>query len=89
MLCDTKHEYELQSQLQTNSSHDRQTYVNIDSQMMGVGGYDSWTPNVDEEYQLLENSDNLNETSILLKMNNNNNTNINEFYKDFQQNIYN
>lgn len=39
-----KHNHELSADAQ-NSVH-----VHIDSKMMGIGGYDSWTPNVDEEY---------------------------------------
>jgi len=40
-----------------NATHDHELlpdpnkiYVNLDRKMMGVGGYDSWTPNVDSEY---------------------------------------
>ena len=29
---------------------DRRVYVHVDSSSMGVGGYDSWSPNVAREY---------------------------------------
>jgi hypothetical protein len=32
------------------------TYVNIDLKQMGLGGDDSWSPRVHEEYQLKENA---------------------------------
>eukprot|EP01038_Epipyxis_sp_PR26KG_P004787 gene4787-6714_t len=42
----SNHEYELFEE-DSNCTH-----IHIDSHMMGVGGYDSWSPNVDEEYQI-------------------------------------
>ena len=42
MLTEAKHEHELQP--------DKRIHFHLDSRMMGVGGYDSWTPNVDNQY---------------------------------------
>lgn len=41
------HNYELE-QYKSDSN-----YVHVDSRTMGVGGYDSWSPNVDEEFMIL------------------------------------
>jgi hypothetical protein len=43
-LSAKKHDYELLS------DEDNSVFVHIDSRTMGVGGYDSWTRSVDEEY---------------------------------------
>ncbi|RYH32345.1 hypothetical protein EON65_00770 [archaeon] len=42
-LIEAKHDHEL-------LADDTYVYVNIDSRMMGIGGYDSWSPNVDDEF---------------------------------------
>lgn len=57
-LCDKTHDFELQSH--------GNIYVNIDCKSMGVGGYDSWTPNVESEY-LIDDIDKPIEMSVLLK----------------------
>lgn len=44
-LSSIKHNYSLPS-ISSSSS----TYVHLDAKMMGVGGYDGWSPNVDSEY---------------------------------------
>jgi hypothetical protein len=44
-----KHEYELVVE------PDNCTFVHVDSYTMGVAGYDSWSPNVDPEYQFKPN----------------------------------
>eukprot|EP01041_Mallomonas_annulata_P010826 gene10826-22579_t len=43
MLHECLHEHELQADKDKIDVH-------LDSRMMGIGGYDSWTPNVDDEY---------------------------------------
>jgi hypothetical protein len=43
-LSAKKHDYELMN------DEDNSVFVHIDSRTMGVGGYDSWTRSVDEEY---------------------------------------
>lgn len=43
-LVSKKHEWELEKDEEGGN------FVFIDSRMMGVGGYDSWTPNVDSEF---------------------------------------
>jgi hypothetical protein len=42
-----KHDYELEPH------PDGRIYLNVDSHSMGVGGYDSWSPNVDSECLIL------------------------------------
>lgn len=46
MLDSCLHEHELPTLVDGN------TYVHIDAAMTGVGGYDSWSPNIKEEYLL-------------------------------------
>lgn len=41
-LDQCKHDFELQPE--------KMVHVQLDSRTMGVGGYDSWSPNVDQEY---------------------------------------
>jgi beta-galactosidase len=57
--ADRLHDYELMP------SSDHRVYVHVDSKMMGVGGYDSWTPNVDPDYLIQGRSIT---TSIILKL---------------------
>ena len=40
----TNHDFELAEEA------DRRIHVHVDSHSMGVGGYDSWSPNVDKEF---------------------------------------
>lgn len=42
-LIEARHDHEL-------VADDSCVYVNFDSRMMGIGGYDSWSPNVDDEF---------------------------------------
>lgn len=42
----TPHDFELQEDA------DRRVHVHLDSHMMGVGGFDSWSPNVEAEFLL-------------------------------------
>eukprot|EP01031_Cornospumella_fuschlensis_P040007 gene40007-48743_t len=42
-LIEAKHDHELVADASC-------VYVNFDSRMMGIGGYDSWSPNVDDEF---------------------------------------
>ncbi len=43
-LTKKKHEFELEGD---KEGDEEILYVHIDGRTMGVGGYDSWTPNVD------------------------------------------
>ncbi len=38
------HDYELEPDVEKN------VYVHLDRRMMGVGGYDSWSPNVEKDF---------------------------------------
>lgn len=42
----TLHDYQLEEE------SNRQVHVHVDSYTMGLGGYDSWSPNVSDEYVL-------------------------------------
>lgn len=42
----TPHDFELQEDA------DRRVHVHLDSHMMGLGGFDSWSPNVESEFLL-------------------------------------
>lgn len=46
-LDSTAHDHELLP------DEDRRVHVHVDSFTMGVGGYDSWSPNVDDQYQIV------------------------------------
>jgi hypothetical protein len=48
-LDSTAHDHELVP------DEDHRVHVHVDSYTMGVGGYDSWSPNVDDQYQLVLN----------------------------------
>jgi uncharacterized protein involved in high-affinity Fe2+ transport len=48
-LSRKRHDYELRE------DEDKAIHVHLDSRTMGVGGYDSWTPNVDKEYLIQPN----------------------------------
>jgi hypothetical protein len=52
MLSSCKHQYELEASQATDCGR-RRTYVHLDSSMMGVGGYDSWSPSVDYEHLIV------------------------------------
>jgi len=45
-LDSTTHDHEL------IPDEDRRVHVHVDSYTMGVGGYDSWSPNVDQQFIL-------------------------------------
>lgn len=47
----TQHDFELQEDA------DRRVHVHLDSHMMGVGGFDSWSPNVESEFLLPTNKE--------------------------------
>jgi hypothetical protein len=46
-LDTTTHDFELQEE------QDGRIHVHVDSRTMGVGGVDSWTPHLDEEFKVL------------------------------------
>lgn len=45
-LASHTHDYELQPDADSN------IYVHVDRHMMGIGGFDSWSPNVEPEFVL-------------------------------------
>ena len=60
MLSNSAHEYELRADAENN------IYIHVDSHMMGIGGYDSWSPNVDSD-RLIKGDDRVpKETSVNL-----------------------
>lgn len=50
-LNEKSHDFELLP------ASDKRIYVHLDSQTMGIGGYDSWSPNVDSSYLIKPNKD--------------------------------
>jgi hypothetical protein len=48
-LSQKRHDYELEE------DEDEAIHVHLDYRTMGVGGYDSWTPNVDKDYLIQPN----------------------------------
>ena len=49
--CSHNHDLD-EEQIAANKDQINHTYVHVDSKHMGVGGYDSWSPNVDQLYQI-------------------------------------
>jgi beta-galactosidase len=83
--------YSLEALEKANHNHelrqdeDGKIHIHIDSKTMGVGGYDSWSPNVDSS--ALIRSGELIETSILLLKLNKNDNPI-DLYNDFKLGLY-
>ena len=83
--------YSLETLEHANHNHelrqddDGKIHIHIDSKTMGVGGYDSWSPNVDSS--ALIRSGELIETSILL-LKLDNNSNPIDLYNDFKLGVY-
>ena len=73
------HNYEL------HPDADGKVHIHIDSKTMGVGGYDSWSPNVDSN-ALIKSGEKI-ETSFLLIMKNPYNNNV-DLYNDFKLGLY-
>jgi hypothetical protein len=46
---------------------DGKIHVHVDSQTMGVGGYDSWSPNVEKD-KLIETGEKLNTSALLIPL---------------------
>jgi hypothetical protein len=80
-LEECSHEYDLWYQV-----YDKQSiHVNIDSMMTGLGGYDSWTPNIGQSYLIYPQS-NMTVEMVLIPFTGSANNEINNFYNKFVHN---